>query len=34
MIPADGLGHAPAVTMLNHLIGFMELAIDEDQDKQ
>jgi hypothetical protein len=33
-IPADGLGHAPAVTMINHLIWFMESAVDEDQDEQ
>jgi hypothetical protein len=34
MIPADGLQHAPAVGMLNHLIWFLELAVDEDQDEQ
>jgi hypothetical protein len=34
MIPADGLRHAPAVAMFNHLIWFLESAVDEDQDKQ
>jgi hypothetical protein len=34
MIPADSLRHAPAVAMLNHLIWFLESAVDEDQDEQ
>jgi hypothetical protein len=34
MIPADGFRHTPAVAMLNHLICFMESAVNEDQDKQ
>jgi hypothetical protein len=34
MIPADSLRHTPAVGMLNHLICFLELAVDGDQDEQ
>jgi hypothetical protein len=34
MIPVDSIRHAPAVGMLNHLIWFLKLAIDEDQDEQ
>jgi hypothetical protein len=34
MIPADGLLHAQMVAMLNHLIWFLESAVDEDQDEQ
>jgi hypothetical protein len=33
-IPTDGIIHAPAVAMINHLIWFMESAVDEDQDEQ
>jgi hypothetical protein len=34
MIPADGLRHAPAVEMLNHLVCFLESAVDKDKDEQ
>jgi hypothetical protein len=34
MIPADNIRHAPAVAMLNHLVWFLESAVDEDHDKQ
>jgi hypothetical protein len=34
MIPANGLRHAPTGGMLNHLIWFLESAVDEDQDEQ
>jgi hypothetical protein len=32
-IPADGLRHTHVVAMLNHLIWFLESAVDEDQDE-
>jgi hypothetical protein len=28
MIPADGLRYSPAVTMLNHLLWFLESSVD------
>jgi hypothetical protein len=34
MIPANGFRHAPEVGMFNHLIWFLESAVDEDQDEQ
>jgi hypothetical protein len=34
MIPVHGLRHAPSAGMLNHLIWFLESAVDEYQDEQ
>jgi hypothetical protein len=34
MIPADGRRHAMAVDMLNHLILFLDSAVDKAQDEQ
>jgi hypothetical protein len=34
MIPTDGLMHAPSVVLINHLVWFLESAVEEDQDKQ
>jgi hypothetical protein len=34
MIPTYGLRHALVVAMINHLIWFLESAVDEDRDKR
>jgi hypothetical protein len=34
IIPAEGIGHAHTVAMLNHLVWFFEFTIEEEQDLQ
>jgi hypothetical protein len=34
MTPGDCIMHTPAVSMINHLVWFLESAVDEDQEEQ